>query len=239
MEKTMKVFSPDGRIYQMEYAFKAIQQAGMTSIAIRGKDSVVVCCSKKVPDKLIVPDSVTNIFSISEDCGAIIVGNMNDARFIVNWLRQQAAEHKFKFAYEAPIHMISKRLGQYLQKYSQYAGIRPFCVSVTLVGCDEEFGPQCFRIDPSGQQVGFRAVSSGTKEQEAMSQLEKQFKKNNGDWDNRQTVETALTVLQAVTSSDFKADEVEIGYCNVENPRFRKLAENEIENVLNDLADKQ
>lgn len=71
-----------------------------------------------------------------------------------------------------------------------------------------------------------------------MSHLEKQFKKNNGDWDNRQTVETALTVLQAVTSSDFKANEVEIGYCNLDAPRFRKLTEQEIENVLNDLADK-
>lgn len=110
---------------------------------------------------------------------------------------------------------------------------------MTLVGCDEEFGPQCYRVDPSGQSVGFKAVSSGAKDQEAMSQLEKQFKKNNGDWDNRQSVETALTVLQAVTSSDFKASEVEIGYCNVENPRFRKLTEAEIENVLNDLADKQ
>jgi 20S proteasome subunit alpha 1 len=111
MEKTMKVFSPDGRIYQMEYAFKAIQQAGNTSIAIRGKDSVVVCCQKKVPDKLIVPESVTNIFNISDGCGAIIVGNMNDARFVVTWLRQQESDHKFKFGYEAPIHMIAKRLG--------------------------------------------------------------------------------------------------------------------------------
>ena len=117
--------------------------------------------------------------------------------------------------------------------------MRPFCVNITLVGCDEEFGPQCFRIDPSGQAIGYHAVSTGTKEQEAMSHLEKQWKKNNGDWDNRQTVETAITVLQSVVSSDFKADEVEIGYCNVENPRFRKLTFTEIENVLNDLADKQ
>ena len=82
-DKMMKVFSPDGRIYQMEYAFKAISMAGMTSIAIKGKDSVVVCCQKKVPDKLIVPDSVSNIFSISDHCGAIIVGNMNDARYMI------------------------------------------------------------------------------------------------------------------------------------------------------------
>ena len=164
MDKMMKVFSPDGRIYQMEYAFKAIQMSGMTSIAINGKDSVVVCCAKKVPDKLIVPESVSNIFSISDHCGAIIVGNMNDARYMITWLRQQASEHKLKFAYEAPIHMLAKRLGQYLQKYSQYASMRPFCVNVTLVGCDEEFGPQCFRIDPSGQSIGFRAVSTGSKE---------------------------------------------------------------------------
>ena len=167
----------------------------MTSIALKGKDSVVVCCQKKVPDKLIVPDSVTNIFAISDHCGAIIVGNMNDARYMVTYLKQQAAEHKYKFNYEVPIHTLAQRLGSMLHKYSQYAGIRPFCVNVTIVGCDEEFGPQVYKVDPSGQATGYSAVSTGTKEQEAMSHLEKQFKKNNGEWDNRQTVETAITVL--------------------------------------------
>ena len=109
-DKKVKVFSPDGRIYQMEYAMKAIQSFGQTSIAIRGKDSVVVCCQKKVPDKLIVADSVTNIFNISDGHGAIIVGNMNDARYVVTWLRQQAADHKFKFHYEAPLHVLANRL---------------------------------------------------------------------------------------------------------------------------------
>ena len=136
----------------------------MTSIALKGKDSVVVCCQKKVPDKLIVPDSVSNVFSISDHCGAIIVGYMNDARYIVTWLRQQAADFKQKFLYEAPIHILAKRLGQYQHKYSQYAGMRPFCANVTLVGCDEEFGPSCYKIDPSGQYTGYTAVASGTKE---------------------------------------------------------------------------
>jgi len=75
-EKLMKVFSPDGRIYQMEYAFKAIQTFGQTSIALRGNDSVVVCTQKKVPDRLIVADSITNIFNINDNIGAVIVGNM-------------------------------------------------------------------------------------------------------------------------------------------------------------------
>ena len=82
-EKLMKVFSPDGRIYQMEYAFKAIQTFGQTSIALRGNDSVVVCTQKKVPDRLIVADSITNIFNINDNIGAVIVGNMQDAKFVV------------------------------------------------------------------------------------------------------------------------------------------------------------
>ena len=107
MEKTMKVFQPDGRIYQMEYAFKAINSYGQTSISVRGKDSVVVANKKNVPYKLIVPDSVTNIFSLATNIGAIIVGNMNDARYVVQFLRQQIADYKMKMAYEAPVQVIA------------------------------------------------------------------------------------------------------------------------------------
>jgi 20S proteasome subunit alpha 1 len=88
-----------------------------------------------------VPDSVSHIFNISDTIGAILVGNMNDARFIVVWLRQQAATFKFKFGYEAPVHVLAQRLGHYLQKYSQYAYMRPFCVNTVIVGIDEEQGP--------------------------------------------------------------------------------------------------
>ena len=87
MDKRMKVFSADGRIYQMEYAFKAVNTFGMTSIAVRGTDSVVVCTQKKIPDKMIVPDSVTSMYAVTDAVGACIVGNMNDARFVGQWLR--------------------------------------------------------------------------------------------------------------------------------------------------------
>lgn len=237
-EKTMKVFSPDGRIYQMEYAFKAIHMFGQTSIAVRGNDSVVVCTQRKVPDKLIVPESVTNIFSISDNLGAVVIGNMQDARYVVQWLRQTSAQFKFKNGYLIPVPVLAQKYGHNMQKFSQYAGIRPFCVTVTLVGVDEEFGPQCYRIDPSGQAVGFRAISAGAKEQEAMTQLEKHWKKKEGNWDTKETIETAIQVLQTVISSDFKANEIEIGISTAAHPRFRKLNEQEIEGYLNDIADK-
>ncbi|CDW87101.1 proteasome subunit alpha type-6 [Stylonychia lemnae] len=238
-EKTMKVFSPDGRIYQMEYAFKAISQFGQTSIAVRGNDSVVVCTQKKIPDKLIVPDSVTNIFNVSDSRGVVLVGNMNDARYIVQWLRNNAAKFKFTNGYEIPVHVLAQKLGHHLQHFSQQAGLRPFCVNTTIVGMDEEFGAQCYRVDPSGQAIGFKCVSTGSKEQEAMTQLEKHYRKKEGNWDRKETIETAIQVLQTVISSDFKANEIEIGVASVGDVRFKKLTEQEIENHLNDLADKQ
>jgi len=221
----------------MEYAFKAINSHGMTSVAVRGQDSVVVCTQKKVPDKMIVPDSITNIFNISDCIGAVIVGNMQDARFTVQLLRQFSAEFKMKFAYEIPTRVLAQRLGARLQKFSQYAGLRPFCVMTTLVGCDEEFGPQVYKVDPAGNATGYKAISTGSKEQEAMTQLEKQFKKSEGVWNSKESVECAIKVLSAVISSDFKANEIEIGVATVSNPHFRKLSEQEIEGVLNDMQD--
>ena len=90
-DKVMKMFAADGRIYQIEYAFKAAAGFGQTSIAIRGKDSVVVCTEKKVPDAMIHPDSVSHVFNIADDIGAVIIGNMNDARYVVSMLRMQAS----------------------------------------------------------------------------------------------------------------------------------------------------
>ena len=73
--------------------------------------------------------------------GAVIVGNMNDARFVSYWLRMTASQFKMNNHYEAPVQVLAGLLGAQLQKFSQYAGMRPFCVMVTLVGCDEEHGP--------------------------------------------------------------------------------------------------
>ena len=237
MDKMMKVFAPDGRIYQIEYAFKAINSFGQTAVALRGTDSVVVCTQKKVPDKLIVPDSVSNIYNISDGIGAVIVGNPNDARVMVTQIRNKAAQFKMKNSYEIPIQVLAQQMGSQLQRFSQYAGIRPFCCMISLVGCDEEFGPQVYRIDPSGSAIGYKALATGSKEQEATTQLERAFRRNEGQWDAKQSVETAIKTLSTVVSSDFRANEIEVAVATVGQPLFRKLNEQEIEQILNDMAD--
>ena len=101
------------------------------------------------------------------------------------------------------------------------------------MGCDEEFGPQVYRVDPSGSSIGYRALAIGAKEQEAMTQLEKHFKKNEGNWSTQESVEVAIKTLSSIVSSDFKASEIEVGIATVDKPAFRKMKEAEIEDVLN------
>lgn len=96
---------------------------------------------------------------------------------------------------------------------------------ITLVGCDEEFGPQVYKIDPSGSSIGYKALATGSKEQEATTQLERAFKKNDGQWNSKQTVETAIKTLSSVVSSDFRASEIEVAVATVGQPLFRKLSE--------------
>lgn len=94
-----------------------------------------------------------------------------------------------------------------------------------------------FKIDPSGQSIGYKAVATGSKDQEALTQLEKQFKKNDGQWSQKEAVETAIKVLQVCVNSDFKASDIEIGFASVDKPLFRKLKVAEIETVLAEMQD--
>ncbi|GAC95111.1 20S proteasome subunit [Pseudozyma hubeiensis SY62] len=177
-DRYLTIFSPDGRLYQVEYAFKAINTAGLTSIAVRGKDCCVVVGQKKLPDKLIDASSVTNIFNLTPEIGCIMTGRVADARAQVQRAKMEAADFKYKYGYAITPDLLAKRLANMNQVYTQRAAMRPYGVSMILVGVDGERGPQIFKIDPAGYYVGFRATAAGVKQTEATNFLEKQFKKS-------------------------------------------------------------
>ena len=108
----------------------------------------------------------------------------------------------------------------------------------TFVGIDEDKGPQVFKVDPSGFCLGYKAIAAGTKDQDAINYLEKQYKKKSDGWSTEEAIETAIMCLQNVISTDFKSNEIEIGIATTDNIFFRKLTEEEIDAHLNTIADK-
>lgn len=225
-DRHITIFSPEGRLYQVEYAFKAVRLSGITSIAIRGKDTVCFVTQKKVQDKLVDPSSITHIFKITKYIGILVTGLLPDCKSIVQQCRQEAAEFRFKFGYEVPVDYLAKVLGDKAQVYTQHAYMRPLGVQTMLIGIDEERGPQLFKVDPAGYFVGYKATCVGSKETEATTFLEKKFK-SNPQFSYEDTVQTAIAALQSVLSEDFKASEIEVGVVRADGERSFKLLSNE------------
>jgi len=241
-DRHITIFSPEGRLYQVEYAFKAIKSSGLTSVGVRGKDSCVVLTQRKVPDKLHDPESVTNLFPITDKIGLVMTGIIADARSSVQRLRNEAAEFKFNNGYDIPVSYLAKRAADLAQVYTQHANMRPLGIAMIIVGIDvegEEMHPQLFRCDPAGYYVGYKATSAGQKEQEANNFLEKRYKAEpDPELSYDDTVQLALACLQNVLGSDLKASDVEASVVRNSALKFTRLTNDEIEGHLTALAER-
>lgn len=243
-DRHITIFSPEGRLFQVEYAFKAVRQSGITSIAIRGKDCVVFVTQKKVQDKLIDPSSVTRVFKITKHIGMLVTGLEADSRSVVQQARQQAAEFRFNYGYEMPVDYLAKVLADKAQVYTQHAYMRPLGVISMLISVDEERGPSLFKVDPAGYYVGYKATAVGTKETEAVTFLEKKVKAMPAEGAGYEAVaQTAISALQSVLAEDFKAHEIEVGVARADwgtgEPRaFRTLSVEEVDAFLVAIAER-
>lgn len=238
-DRHITIFSPEGRLYQVEYAIKAVQSDDQTTVAVRGKDSAVLVTQKKVPDRLLDPKTVTRVYSITKNIGCIVTGILADGRFQVQRTRQEAAKFRHKYGFDVPVAYLARRVAKLNQLNTQHAWMRPLGITMILIGMDDEKGPQVFKTDPAGNSFGFKATCSGKREQEAVNFLEKKLKKGPAEgFTYDQAVQMAIQCLQHVLSSDFSAKELEVAVVSKESPEFRALNEDEIDAHLTAIAER-
>ncbi|KRT82017.1 hypothetical protein AMK59_5958, partial [Oryctes borbonicus] len=165
-------FSPDGRVFQVEYAVKAVENSG-TAIGLKGKDGVVFAVEKLVTSKLYEPGANKRIFNIDGHVGMAVSGLIADARQIVDIARREAANYRAQYNISIPLKYLNDRVSMYMHAYTLYSAVRPYGCSVILGTYDEIDGPQMYMIDPSGVSYGYYGCAIGKAKQSAKTEVEK------------------------------------------------------------------
>eukprot|EP00698_Gefionella_okellyi_P003024 TRINITY_DN12849_c0_g1_i1.p1 TRINITY_DN12849_c0_g1~~TRINITY_DN12849_c0_g1_i1.p1 ORF type:complete len:256 (+),score=46.15 TRINITY_DN12849_c0_g1_i1:86-853(+) len=164
-------YSPDGRVFQIEYAGKAVDNSG-TAIALRCKDGVVLGVEKLVLSRMLEPGSNRRIFSIDRHIGAAIAGLHADGRLVINKARSEARAYKNTYGHPIPVKVLNDRLSQFVQMNTLYGSTRPYGVGIFLAGMDAGT-PQLYYVEPSGVSWGYFGAAMGKAKQQAKSEIEK------------------------------------------------------------------
>lgn len=211
------VFSPDGRLFQVEYAREAVKR-GTTTVGVKFKDGVVLVVDKRITSRLIEPDSIEKIFKIDDHIGCATSGLVADARALVERARIEAQINRL--TYEEPIQVktLARKICDFKQTYTQYGGVRPFGTALLIGGVDAS-GPHLFATDPSGAMMEYKATAEGEGRSEAISYLEENYRENMG---LRKATEMGVEAIKAARKG--REGKVEIGI--VSKKGFRRECKN-------------
>ena len=226
-DRAITVFSPDGRLFQVEYAREAVKR-GTTTVGLKFKDGVVLIVDKRIASRLMEPRSIEKIFKIDHHIGCATSGLVADARILVDQARVIAQVNKITYDENMGVEELVKRICDYKQNYTQYGGVRPFGTALLVAGVDE-LGEHLFETDPSGALVSYKAGSIGAGRNVVMEVFEELYAEGMGMQD---AVDLGLKALKKATEEEkLNPKAVEIGIVR-RGEHFRRMYDIEAETFI-------
>lgn len=231
-DRAITMFSPDGRLLQVEYAKKTIRQ-GSTAIGMVCSDGVLLMADKRVVDSLVVPESVEKIWQIDDHIGAAASGILSDARVLIDRAQLRAQQNKVTYDSEIDTSTIVKDICDLKQICTQSGGLRPFGVSILVAGIDNHV-PRLFETDPIGIYFQYRATAIGEGEVEVEEILHNEYKPG---LSIEEGLRLSLKALKKVLGENFNVGRIDTAYINTEERKFRRLSKSRIEKLASELKD--
>ncbi|MHA2600663.1 MAG: archaeal proteasome endopeptidase complex subunit alpha [Candidatus Thorarchaeota archaeon SMTZ1-83] len=231
-DRAITVFSPEGRLYQVEYATEAVRH-GPLAVGVKAVDGVILAGEKRSPHALVDLGTLRKILLIDDHIGTAIAGLHADARKLIDEARLRAQINRLSYDEPISIQSLVVNICDIKQAYTQAGGYRPFGVSLLVGGIDHD-GPQLFTTDPSGSFWGWKATAIG-KESDVVRDF---FKEN---YNEKMDIEAALKfalegLLRNGEDSEEalkeKAQSIEIGRIDATDKTFKILTNEEVEAVL-------
>jgi proteasome alpha subunit len=221
-DSAITVFSPDGRLFQVEYAVEAIRR-GMIAIGVKAKDDVVIIAENKLEQLMETADN-TKIYAIDTHVIATIAGLQADARRLIDYARVQAQINRLTYDEPMSVEALTKRLCDLMQQYTQQAGVRPFGVALMLAGVDDS-GPQLFTTFPSGSYWNWKASAIGRGADAAREFFEKNY---SPDLSRDDAISLGLKALTAGIRETLPPEKMEISYVSAKDKKYARLERDEI-----------
>ncbi|MGI9567784.1 MAG: archaeal proteasome endopeptidase complex subunit alpha [Nitrosopumilus sp.] len=193
-DRAITVFSPDGRLYQVEYAIETVRR-GTIAVGIKCKEGIVIAVEEK-PRKLQISDVAQKIFQIDDHIGVAAAGYIPDARSQVDNARYFSQSNQMIYDEAVEVETIAKHLADQCQQYTQYAGVRPFGVALILGGVVHD-KPELYLTDPSGTYISYDAIAIGSGSDQVTDFLEKTFKEEDLSLDDASALASAGIYLSS------------------------------------------
>ena len=216
-DRASTMFSPDGRLLQVEYAKKTVKQ-GTAALGIVYKDGVLLVADKRILDKLIVKESVEKVFQIDEHIGAAASGILSDGRILINRAQLICQQHRVTYDEPLDVHSLVKEICDLKQAFTQYGGARPFGVSLLEAGANS--APNLFVTDPTGIYFEYKATAIGESEDELKDFLNKRYRDN---LSLNEAIKLGIDALKSVLGKQFSLDRIDGAYITVKDKMFSRL----------------
>jgi len=226
-DRAITVFSPDGRLFQVEYASETVKR-GATVLGIAVPDGVVLAAEERATSKLQDPSFMWKIFQIDEHVGTAVAGLSCDAHILVDQARIYAQSNRLLYDEPIDVEILTRRIGEIKQLYTQHAGVRPFGISMLFGGLDRK-GSRLFWTDPSGAFLAYRAWAIGAGGDAANEILEADYR---DDMKVDDAVVLALKCMSKVLEEKIDAQKIRIAVVPAASRKFAKLTAEEVDKYI-------
>jgi len=227
-DRRTTTFSPEGRLFQVEYAMEAIRQAS-ACIGITYKGGVLLVGEKNIKSKLWIPERSEKFAIIADHIIVAIAGITADANILVDNSQLDAARYEYKYQQAMPLEMCVHDTCDYTQYFTQFGGLRPFGVSMLWAGYNEKDGFQLFHSDPSGNYAEWQATSIGNNAKSAQAILKEDYKEG---LELDAAIDLCIKILtKTMDSPTLDADQLELSTLRLDakgQPKYHQFDADEL-----------